>query len=170
MTTLVGSSFYFHDFFFLGGREVFDLLGFGVGELFELVERALLVVFADFLLFFQFLDGFLDIAADIADGRAVILEDFVDVLDELLAPVLGKRGNGHADHFTVVLRIEAEIGELATREENLESRIGALESREDEVYTKWRDHYHKLRYQPPNVEVLFDATLQISQANQGRSC
>jgi hypothetical protein len=67
-------------------------------------------------------------------------------------------------------RIEAEIEELATREENLESRIGALESREDEVYTKWRDHYHKLRYQPPNVEVLFDATLQISQANQGRSC
>ena len=67
-------------------------------------------------------------------------------------------------------RIEAEIEELATREENLESRIGALESREDEVYTKWRDHYHKLRYQPPNVEVLFDATLQIARANQGRSC
>ena len=67
-------------------------------------------------------------------------------------------------------RIEAEIEELATREENLEGRIGALESREDEVYTKWRDHYHKLRYQPPNVEVLFDATLQIARANQGRSC
>ena len=71
---------------------------------------------------------------------------------------------------TVRERIEAEIEELATREENLESRIGALESREDEVYKKWRDHYHKLRYQPPNVEVLFDATLQIPQANQGRSC
>jgi predicted nucleic acid-binding Zn-ribbon protein len=67
-------------------------------------------------------------------------------------------------------RIEAEIEELATREENLESRIGALESREDEVYTKWRDHYHKLRYQPPNVEVLFDAAFQIAPANQGRSC
>lgn len=67
-------------------------------------------------------------------------------------------------------RIEVEIKELATREENLESRIGALESREDEVYTKWRDHYHKLRYQPPNVEVLFDATLQISQTSQGTSC
>lgn len=67
-------------------------------------------------------------------------------------------------------RIETEIEELATREENLESRIGALESREYEVYTKWRDHYHKLRYQPPNVEVLFDATLQISQTSQGTSC
>lgn len=67
-------------------------------------------------------------------------------------------------------RVEAEIEELATQEENLESRIGALESREDEVYTKWRDHYHKLRYQPPNVEVLFDVTLQISQANPGTSC
>ena len=67
-------------------------------------------------------------------------------------------------------RIEGEIDELATREENLEHRIDALESREDEVYTKWRDHYHKLRYQPPNVEVLFDATLQISRANRGTSC
>ncbi|HLJ87777.1 MAG TPA: SNF2-related protein [Candidatus Angelobacter sp.] len=67
-------------------------------------------------------------------------------------------------------RIEAEIHELATREENLEGRIHALESREDEVYTKWREHYHKLRYQPPNVEVLFNATLQISQTSQGKSC
>jgi predicted nucleic acid-binding Zn-ribbon protein len=67
-------------------------------------------------------------------------------------------------------RVESEIHELATREENLESQIRALESREDEVYTKWRDHYHKLRYQPPNVEVLFNATLQISQTNQGTSC
>jgi hypothetical protein len=67
-------------------------------------------------------------------------------------------------------RIEREIEELATREENLESRIAALESREDEVYTSWRDHYHKLRYQPPKVEVLFDATLRISQESRGTSC
>lgn len=67
-------------------------------------------------------------------------------------------------------RVEAEIEELATREDNLERRIGALESREDEVYKKWRDHYHKLRYQPPNVQVLFDATLKISPLKPGMSC
>jgi predicted RNase H-like nuclease (RuvC/YqgF family) len=67
-------------------------------------------------------------------------------------------------------RIEAEIEELASRDENLERRISALESREDEVYKKWRDNYHRLRYQPPNVEVLFDATLQISRPNPETSC
>jgi hypothetical protein len=67
-------------------------------------------------------------------------------------------------------RIEAEIEQLADRDENLEGRINALESREDEVYKKWRDTYHKLRYQPPTVRVLFDVTLQISQKNRGISC
>jgi hypothetical protein len=67
-------------------------------------------------------------------------------------------------------RIEAEIGELASRDESLERRITALESREDEVYKKWREKYHKLRYQPPTVKVLFDATFQISQLNLGTSC
>jgi len=67
-------------------------------------------------------------------------------------------------------RIEAEIGRLATRDESLEHRINALESREDEVYKKWRDKYHKLRYQPPTVTLLFAATFQISRPNQGMSC
>src|SRR5271154_1127449 len=47
MTTLVGSSLYFKDFFLFRSREVFYLLGLGVGDLFELIERALLVVLAD---------------------------------------------------------------------------------------------------------------------------
>lgn len=67
-------------------------------------------------------------------------------------------------------RVESEIQDLAGRDETLERRIIALESREDEVYKKWRDNYHKLRYQPPTVNVLFDATLQISQTNQAMSC
>lgn len=67
-------------------------------------------------------------------------------------------------------RIEAEIEKLASRDESLERRISALESREDEVYKKWRDNYHKLRYQPPIVTLLFDATLQISQPIQEMSC
>jgi superfamily II DNA or RNA helicase len=67
-------------------------------------------------------------------------------------------------------RIEAEISRLATRDENLEHRLNALESREDEVYKKWRDKYHNLRYQPPTVTVLFEATFRISRSNQGTSC
>jgi hypothetical protein len=67
-------------------------------------------------------------------------------------------------------RIEAEISGLATRDENLERRLNALESREDEVYKKWRDKYHNLRYQPPTVTLLFEATFRISRPNQGTSC
>src|SRR5580692_5773295 len=101
---------YFEDFFFFYGAEVFDLLGFGVSELFELVERAFLLVLADFLLFFQFIDGFLDVAPNIAHGGAVILEDFVQVLDDVLAAILRQRGNRYPDNFSIVRGIESEIG------------------------------------------------------------
>jgi hypothetical protein len=67
-------------------------------------------------------------------------------------------------------RIEAEIERLATRDESLDRRINALESREDEVYKKWRDKYHELRYRPPTVRPLFEATFQISPPNRETSC
>ena len=67
-------------------------------------------------------------------------------------------------------RIEAEILKLATREESLERRIGALESREDEVYTKWRDEYHELRYRAPTVTRLFQTAFQIAAPNPETSC
>jgi hypothetical protein len=58
-------------------------------------------------------------------------------------------------------KIEAEMARLAAREEELGERIDALESREDEVYRKWRDHYHELRYQAPKVTRLFRAAFRI---------
>jgi len=67
-------------------------------------------------------------------------------------------------------RIEAEILKLATREESLDRRIGALESREDEVYKKWRDEYHELRYRAPTVTRLFQAAFEIAAANPETSC
>ena len=67
-------------------------------------------------------------------------------------------------------RIEAEILRLASREESLERRIGALESREDEVYRKWRDEYHELRYRAPTVTRLFQAAFQITAPNPEKSC
>lgn len=67
-------------------------------------------------------------------------------------------------------RIEAEILRLAGREERLERRIGALESREDEVYRKWRDQYHELRYRAPTATRLFQAVFQIAAQNPETSC
>jgi hypothetical protein len=67
-------------------------------------------------------------------------------------------------------RIESEIESLGLRDENLERRISALESKEDEVYRKWRDRYHELRYEPPTVTPLFEATFRITPPKQEMSC
>ena len=67
-------------------------------------------------------------------------------------------------------RVEAEIVRLATKDESLERRISALDSREDEVYRKWRDEYHELRYRAPTVTRLFQATFQIAAPNPETSC
>jgi hypothetical protein len=67
-------------------------------------------------------------------------------------------------------RVEAEILRLATKEESLDRHIGALESREDEVYRKWRDAYHELRYQAPTVTRLFQTVFQITASNLETSC
>ena len=58
-------------------------------------------------------------------------------------------------------RVEAEIVRLATRDESLERRINGLESREDEVYRRWREEYHELRYRTPAVTRLFQSRFQI---------
>jgi superfamily II DNA or RNA helicase len=67
-------------------------------------------------------------------------------------------------------RVEAEIIRLATKDESLEHRISALESREDEVYRRWRDEYHELRYRVPTVTRLFQTTFQIAAPNLETSC
>ena len=67
-------------------------------------------------------------------------------------------------------RVEAEILRLATKDESLERRISALDSREDEVYRKWRDEYHQLRYRTPTVNRLFQSVFQIHAPNPETSC
>ena len=67
-------------------------------------------------------------------------------------------------------RVEVEILRLANKEESLDRHIDALESREDEVYRKWRDAYHELRYQAPTVTRLFQAVFQIGAPNPETSC
>ena len=63
-------------------------------------------------------------------------------------------------------RVEAEILRLSERDEALEQRIQALDSREDEVYRKWRNAYHDLRYRTPQVTRLFTVTFRIAQARE----
>ena len=66
-------------------------------------------------------------------------------------------------------RIEAEMAQLAARDEVLERRIGALESREDEAYRKWRDQYHELRYRTPTVTRLFQVAFEIAPFDKLRA-
>jgi len=67
-------------------------------------------------------------------------------------------------------RIEEEMARLATKDEALEQRINALDSREDEVYRKWRDQYHALRFQAPKMTRLFRATFRIDPPETATSC
>ena len=65
-------------------------------------------------------------------------------------------------------RVEQEIQRLALREQELTSRIEALESREDKEYQVWRTQYQQRRYQPPVVNRLFAVTFRIQGTK--RSC
>lgn len=67
-------------------------------------------------------------------------------------------------------RVEAEIQQLADRDESLGRRVEALESREDEVYRTWREKYHELRYRAPTVKRLFQAAFRIVPANRETLC
>jgi hypothetical protein len=67
-------------------------------------------------------------------------------------------------------KVDAEILQLADRQEALDRRIEALESREDEVYRRWRDQYQARRYGPPAITRLFQVTFRIAPATEERSC
>jgi hypothetical protein len=67
-------------------------------------------------------------------------------------------------------RVEAEILRLAEKDEALERRINALASREDEVYRRWRNEYHDLRYRAPQVTRLFQVAFRITAIEPLTSC
>jgi hypothetical protein len=67
-------------------------------------------------------------------------------------------------------RVEAEILRLAEKDEALESRINALNSREDEVYRRWRNEYHDLRYRAPKVTRLLQVPFRIATPEPMTSC
>ena len=63
--------------------------------------------------------------------------------------------------FSARERVDQEIARLEARNAALERRIEALDSRADEVYRKWRDQYHELRYRAPTVTQLFQVAFRI---------
>jgi superfamily II DNA or RNA helicase len=67
-------------------------------------------------------------------------------------------------------KVEQDMATLEARRESLEQRINALDSREDEVYKKWRNKYHDLRYRPPVMTPLFEVSFQISRQIAVTSC
>jgi hypothetical protein len=67
-------------------------------------------------------------------------------------------------------RVEAEILRLAEKDETIERRITALDSREDEVYRRWRNEYHDLRYRAPKVTRLFQVAFRIAAPKPVTSC
>ena len=102
------------------------------------------------------------------------VEDKALVLRRELASVAEKRRNAEERRAGVVgatarAKIDFEVRELSEREEGLAARIERLASREDEVYRKWRDQYHALRYQAPVVTPLFQAKVRIVEKT-GTSC
>jgi adenine-specific DNA-methyltransferase len=67
-------------------------------------------------------------------------------------------------------RVEADIVQLAERSEAIQQRIDALQSRDDEVYRRWRDEYNARRYQAPTVTRLVQVTFRIAGAGTKTSC
>ncbi len=99
----------FQQFSFLGGKAFFDFLDILVGEFLDFFFGAGKLVFGDFTGFLKFLDFIDGMAAIGADADAPFLGHLAHSLDEVLAPFLGKRGNGKADKLAVHLRHDAEL-------------------------------------------------------------
>src|SRR6267378_359390 len=91
----------FQDFPLFGGGQILDLLGLCMRNLFHLVQRTFLFILADLLFFLQLVDRFLDVAADVAHRRAVILEHLVQVLHDVLPALFRRRRHRDAHHFAV---------------------------------------------------------------------
>ena len=98
-----------HQFLFLLGAHLVDLLDVLVGEILNVLFGLLLVVLGQFALLLGLLDVVDCVAADVADGDLGILGVFADLLREILAALLGQLREDEADNAAVILRVDAEI-------------------------------------------------------------
>lgn len=103
----------------------------------------------------------------VEDKALVCRTERASIAEKLLA---ARERRDHVVGASARERVDDEINRLATADEILEHRIEALQSGEDEVYRKWRDKYHELRYQPPTVTKLFQAVFRVTPPTPGTSC
>src|SRR5690606_22625038 len=81
-----------------------------IGYLLNLVAAAPHVVLTDLLLFLLLLEEIDRLAAVVADRDLLLLAHLVQPLDVLLAALLGERRNVHADHRSLAVGGQAEVG------------------------------------------------------------
>jgi len=101
------------------------------------------------------------------DDKVLVCRRELASVTEKLRSAQGRRDT--VVGFTARERVEEEIARLETRETALERRIEALDSRADEVYRKWRNEYHELRYRAPTVTRLFQVAFRIVSAQPKKS-
>ena len=111
-----------HQFLFLLGAHLVDLLDVLVGEVLDILFGLLLVVLGQFPLLLGLFDVVNRVAADVADGDLGVLGIFADLLREILAALLGQLREDEADDAAVILRVDAEIRGLDGLFNRLEQR------------------------------------------------
>ena len=84
-----------------GGKDGVDLLNHFVGQLLDLVNLALLLVFGNLGLLLRFLDCLVGVAARVADFDTGLLGELLDLLRHVVAALLGEFGDGKANHLAV---------------------------------------------------------------------
>ena len=111
-----------HQFLFLLGAHLVDLLDVLVGEILNVLFGLLLVVLGQFALLLGLLDVVDCVAADVADGDLAGLGILMDLLDELLTALLRELREVQADGLAVVLRVDAKVRLLNGALDGLEGR------------------------------------------------
>ena len=119
-----------HQFLFLLGAHLVDLLDVLVGEVLDILFGLLLVVLGDLAVLLRLLYLLYGIAADGADGNLGFFTLLLDGLGQFLAPFLGQFGEYKATALAVVGRIAAKIGLLYGLFQRIEHRriIGVITS------------------------------------------
>ncbi len=98
-----------HYFHFLLAAHLFDALDLVVRELLNLFQGALLFVCGDGLVLGSFLDGIVAVATQIAQHRAMLLQNLVQVLHHLTPSLLRHRRYGHPHDLAIVLWVESKV-------------------------------------------------------------
>ena len=99
-----------HDFLFLGTYKRIDDLDLGIRNLLDLIFTLLADVLGEVTGLLSLLERLDTVATAVADSHLGILACGLGLLDQFLAPFLGKRRDRASDDLAVVLRSKPEIG------------------------------------------------------------